>query len=87
MRVFHPDHPNAAGDGYVLEHRYVMSQHLGRPLRPDEIVHHKNGDRADNRLANLELCVKVQPPGQRAADLLAWAREIVDRYEAEAGLL
>ena len=39
----------------LFEHRYVMEQHLGRPLELNEVVHHINGDRLDNRLANLEL--------------------------------
>jgi hypothetical protein len=67
----------------MFEHRHVMEQHLGRLLWPDENVHHINGDRTDNRLANLELWSTSQPSGQRVADKLAHALEMVARYAPE----
>lgn len=79
VRLWMPDHPEAI-NGTVAEHRVVMEQIIGRPLRPDENVHHRNGVRDDNRPENLELWAKTQPAGQRVADLLAWAREIEARY-------
>ena len=84
VSLYRPHHPNASKRGYVLEHVVVMSKALGRPLRVEERIHHKNGIRNDNRRSNLELCVLGHhPPGQRVADLVKWARQILDQYGDE----
>lgn len=49
------EHPHATKHGYVLHHRVVMENNLGRLLNPDEVVHHINGDKKDNRIQNLEV--------------------------------
>jgi hypothetical protein len=56
--IYMPDHPFANGDSYVAEHRLIMEKHLNRHLTPDEVVHHINGLRWDNRIENLEVLDK-----------------------------
>ena len=53
--VYVPEHPMADRTGYVLEHRVVVESLLGRYLSSNEIVHHVNGDKSDNRIDNLEV--------------------------------
>jgi len=52
---YRPNHPNADKHGHIKSHRFVMAEKLGRPLRNDEIVHHKNGNVRDFRIDNLEI--------------------------------
>ena len=80
------------GDGYVRRvvsgklkrvHTIVMEEIIGRPLLRSESVHHKNGQRDDNRPENLELWSRSQPAGQRVEDKVAWALEILRLYKPE----
>lgn len=52
---FIPQHPYANKDGCVMEHRLVMESVIGRYLLPEEVVHHRDGNRQNNTPDNLEL--------------------------------
>jgi len=53
IEVSCPDHPNSNSGGYIFQHRLVMEQHLGRLLTEDEVIHHINSNKRDNRIENL----------------------------------
>ena len=56
--VYRPEHPYCTKAGYVFRHRLVMEEHLGRYLKPEEKVHHRNGIKKDNKWWNLEVVTK-----------------------------
>lgn len=73
----------ATAAGRVLEHRLVMAQHLGRCLLAAETVHHRDGDRLNNALKNLDLRVGAHGKGVSVADAVAHASAILRRYASE----
>lgn len=55
IAIYFPDHPKSNKEGYIMEHILVMECYIGRWLKEDEVVHHKNKIRSDNKIENLEL--------------------------------
>jgi len=88
-----PDSPYAAmrdSDGQVYEHRLVMAQALGRCLFPWEEVHHKNHDKHDNQIENLELVDKKTHAFMHASvshllERIAELENIVEWYRGKYG--
>ena len=53
--IWIPDHPYSDYHGYVREHRLVVEKSIGRKLFPKEVIHHKDANKQNNRIENLEL--------------------------------
>jgi hypothetical protein len=64
-----------------------MERHLGRELLPKETVHHKDLNKLNNELSNLELWTGSHPAGQRVSDVVAWCKEMLALYGNEPSLV
>ncbi len=73
-------HPNSDKDGYIFEHRLIMSKKLKRPLTKGETVHHRNGTKTDNRIKNLELRTNEHPEGQSVDDMVKFCKKYLKKY-------
>jgi hypothetical protein len=60
MYSYEPTHSLANNSGKVYEHIYVMVEHIGRELKPDECIHHKDRNRSNNGIDNLQLMTKSE---------------------------
>jgi hypothetical protein len=69
--IYIENHPYSRGN-FILEHRFIMEQHIGRYLTKDEVVHHINGIKDDNRIENLELMTN-------SSHVSAHAKELYDK--------
>lgn len=82
------DHPHGWGPSglknfrYAYEHHVVMMEVIGRPLNPDEIVHHRDGNRTNNVISNLELLTRSDHA--RLHGDAPQARDTLGRFRAGA---
>ena len=74
-------------NAYIFEHRYIMAEHLGRCLKPWEIIHHKNGDKGDNRLENLEIVTHLKNISASIYDTVQSQGKRIEQLEARVILL
>lgn len=59
-QIYVPNSPEARENGYAPEHRIIASRKLGRDLRDDEVVHHRDGNKRNNRPRNLQVMTRSE---------------------------
>lgn len=88
VRIYpnNPYYSMADPRGHIKEHRLIMAKHLGRCLMDNEVVHHLNGVKTDNRIENLRLDTRSQHSKSDHKELME-LRTRVTQLEAEVALL
>lgn len=85
-RVKCAGHPNADVNGYVAADRLAMSNHLGRPLRDNETVHHRKS-KLNDKIDNLQLRASRHEPGHSVEEFIEWSLENIEMYGPELSKL
>lgn len=74
------NHPCGDKNNRVQASHLVYYEKTGYILKKGESIHHKNGDKLDNRFENLELCTTNHPKGQRVEDKIIWCIEFLQEW-------
>lgn len=81
IRILAPHLHNKKGASrYMLEHRMIVESSIGRRLEKDEIVHHLNGIRSDNRIENLEI-IKISFDGKTNHETWTYPKALQKRIK------
>ncbi len=59
-QIYCPKSSEARSNGYAPEHRVKATKKIGRPLRSNEVVHHIDGNKRNNRMSNLQVMTRSQ---------------------------